>query len=259
MNTLHELQSRFIATVFDSGNTALRDIDNSPLPAKQLLRIYHNNIFITMTEALQTHFAVCHKLVGDEYFAMLARQYAKQHTPAFASLHRFGEHFSDFLRQHPIALQLPYLADVAVLEWAVQECYHSRDNQPFDFAGLARIDSQKYPGLIFLLNPSARLLVSDYPVLTIWQFHQDGYGGNDTIDIDNSSEHILVQRHGLQIEFIRVNPPAFAFLRAMAQGLPFAHVCEAAVNIDDAFQADAFFQQCVLNNTVTAFKEPAEV
>ena len=60
-------------------------------------------------------------MVGDDFFAGMARPFIAGSPPAGPVLSEYGTGFADFVARWPAAVGLPYLADVARLEVAATE------------------------------------------------------------------------------------------------------------------------------------------
>ena len=76
------------------------------------------------------------KLVGDDFFRGMAGAYVAGEKPQTPVLIGYGASFADFIARFPPAEAIPYLADVARLENAWVEAYHSADAAPLDLAAL---------------------------------------------------------------------------------------------------------------------------
>src|SRR3954468_15361651 len=179
MSDLSALQTLFGAALDDRELEAhaLPLISGSPEEARERLAVYRRNIATNLGGALAAIYPVVCKLVGAEFFAGLARAYGGAHPSASGDLNEFGEHLADFLRSFaPVGL-LPYLPDVARLEWLAHKAHYARDHAPLDVNALADFPEDAYALLQVTLHPSVAVLNSAYPLFRIWQVHQDDYGG----------------------------------------------------------------------------------
>jgi hypothetical protein len=79
--------------------------------------LYRGNLASTWTKALAAAYPVIAQLVGEEFFAALAREYGRAHPSDSGDLNRFGARFEPFLRCFEHVKDLPYLPDMARLEW----------------------------------------------------------------------------------------------------------------------------------------------
>jgi hypothetical protein len=140
---------------------------------------------------------------------------------ASGNLHDYGAAFPVFLAAHPALGGLSYLADVARLEWLMQEVYHAANAPGLDraeIAALAAVPADRYGDLRLRLDPAARLLRSDFPVLRIWQANQPGRDG--AVHLDEGGDGLLIRRRGEDIEFEALGDGEFTLLAALASGCP---------------------------------------
>ncbi|MBY0581880.1 MAG: putative DNA-binding domain-containing protein [Sphingomonas sp.] len=135
--------------------------------------IYRNNVFTSLTEALSKTFPVVEAMVGEEYFAAMARAFVRQAPPRSPILADFGAGFSDFIGSLTPLVDYPYLADLARLEWARLEVMRAADGSSDETAAARTTEPEAVVETALALSPSARLLVSDHPFASLWRLHQD--------------------------------------------------------------------------------------
>ncbi|MBI3774831.1 MAG: putative DNA-binding domain-containing protein, partial [Gammaproteobacteria bacterium] len=179
------------------------------------LQVYRNNHASSLTEALRAVYPVLHRLVGDEFFMHLAVSYVNAHPSRCGNLHGFGAQVPEFVAGFPGLEVLPYVRDVASLEWSYHEVFHAADHAPLDVARLAVIAPPRYGELKFSMHPASRLLESPYPVLRIWQANQPDDGGDGVVDLHSGANRLLVIRRALDVEFELLDRGDYAFLSAL--------------------------------------------
>ena len=172
MPALRELQDGFVRAVLHGEMAASDWIKPNGLNPAQRLAVYRNNTFLGLAEALRDGYPVVSNLVGEGFFKHMAKSYVACHPPSAGCLLICGDSFPAFVANYPPAQRLPYLADVAKLEWLWQEAFHETKARPLDLSALACVPTERQGGLRFRLHPSARLLVSACPVLRIWESNQ---------------------------------------------------------------------------------------
>ena len=196
---LRDLQAEFAAAVFDERPEMSARVRAGRFPAAQHLQVYRNNVVESLTGALRAVYPVVEKLVGDGFFRYAVHEYLRAHRPCSGNLHDFGDAFAGFLAGFAPATQLPYLPDVARLEWAWHQAFHAADAPVFDLARLSAVPAERHETLRFVLHPSARLLASDFPVVRIFEINQEGYDGDARVDLAEGGVRALVIRRGLTV------------------------------------------------------------
>jgi len=198
----------------------------SQTPCDAGVEVYRRNMLANLGGALATTFPVVKRLVGDAFFAEAARQFVPGHPSRSGDLNDYGEAFPAFLERYPHAQSLPYLADVARLEWACHESYLSADAAAFDLAALAAVAPDSYPRIRFALHPAVRLVRSRYPVAAIWNANLPGLDG--TPDRVEGSDSVLVKRDGATIRVDAIDAAQWDFLAALVRGATLEEASAAA-------------------------------
>jgi hypothetical protein len=145
----------------------------NPDEVQRRFNVYRNNVSHSLTAALATKFPVIARLVGDAFFAQMARVFADTHRPQSPVLMLWGDAFPDFLAQFPPLAGFPYMADVARIEVARGVAYHAADMTPMTAQALQALAAAGGDDTL-PLHPSVQVLVSDHPVVTLWRSHQPG-------------------------------------------------------------------------------------
>lgn len=254
MPALRDLQAGFAAAVFedDHGRFAV-EVRAGRFSGERLLQIYRHNSFASLTRALEAVYPVVARLVGDGFFRYAADRYIRQYPSTSGNLHDFGDQFAAFLEAFEPAATLPYLADVARLEWAWHNAFHAAGHAALSLEQLATVPATLHDRLVFALHPAARLLVSDYPILAIWQANQPD-ADEQEIDLAAGGVRLLVLRRGLDIEFKTLGVGEYQLLRACADGRRFAAACAAALAAEPDFDLPGTLQQHVLLGTIASFR-----
>lgn len=257
MSTLHELQRSFAQfilgdeTQMGSASLSLKKSSPSQFKDEQRLQVYRNNFVISLREALAGVYPVVFKLVGEVFFQHAANEYIKRHSSRTGNLHNFGDAFAVFLDCFPGLETLPYLPDVARLEWAHHQVFHTGESSALNLPALAELDEKQIAGLTFQISESCRLLDSDYPVLSIWQANQDG--NENTISLDEGGVQYVVLRHGQQIEFHLLSAGFFTLIDSLAQSKTFSIACDDALAIESGCDIAAALHFLVEQKIVSGF------
>lgn len=255
MDMLPELQKSFTDWVLRGGNQDQISafIKANGLTAEQRLSVYRNNTQLGLTEALRDGYPVVNKLVGAEFFNHLARSYIRQHPPKAGCLMFFGGQFADFIADFKAAQGLPYLPDVAKLEWLWHEAFHEADAAALDIAMFSRVDPDAYGKLGFALHPSARFLASNFPVLRIWQANQEDYEGDGHISLDEGGCQPLIYRPELGVEIVALNEGEYLLLTLLAKEVTLTQALEQVTIKNPSFDILPVLQRWIAKGLFTEF------
>ena len=149
-----------------------RAVEAAPALNPAGLAVYRNNYRVGLIDTLAFIYPVCRQLVGEDFFSGLARAFIGGHPSHSGNLHLYGAGFGDFIAGFEHARELPYLADVARLEWRVHRAYYAADAAPVDSAALAAFPQQRWGELRLRPLPDVAALLSRWPAASIWLAHQ---------------------------------------------------------------------------------------
>lgn len=256
MTLLRELQTGFMDTIFsDKPNGFDLEVNDAGIPGKQRLDVYRNNIFGGLTQALRLTYPAVHVLVGEAFFNHVAEGYIREHASTSGDLTCFGIGFPAFLEDSSLVRKLPYLPDVAQLEWLCHLSYHAADQASLDLERLASLPPERHDNLIFGLHPACHLFASSYPILRIWQICQPNHVGNETVDLSLGGIHLLVQRTGLRVMPQPLSQGEYALLEAFSSKQSFAEACAVALETEPELELSDCLQRFVAQAIVVDFYE----
>jgi hypothetical protein len=238
MPTLLELQLQLRGAVLGEVTPGfVAEIETDRFPAEARLRIYRNHLVTTLNAALQSTYPVVCRLVDRRFFAYAAHEYLREHPPHSRCLVEYGADFPDFLAGFEPCKDLPYLADVARFERALNVAATAREAAPLPIEALAAVPGENAACLALRLQPSVGYFASGWPVDTIWQANQQRQV--PMVDLASGGTTIEIRRADEGFSWQRLDPGAFAFRRALAEGFALAAAAATATVEDTAFDLAA--------------------
>ena len=256
MAPLADLQQAFAEAVLDTPDAGAAFVAGGAALARERVAIYRNTIFANYRKALSATYPVVRRLAGAPSFNAAVAAFVRAHPSTSGDLNVYGGAFGDFLAGHaPVAELLPYLADVARLEWAIDEAHRASDAvfAPQDIlAALAAAPLDRLPALRLRLEPSCRLVVSAHPILRIWRSHQTDDASEARVAFGEGADRLLVRRdaHGVSVE--RLEPGEHAWLAALAAGSSLGGAIGAAQEADRGFDLGTALQAHIGAGTIMA-------
>ena len=227
MPTLRELQRACAAAFYEGSDAALGAHLRAPsADASARIGIYRHQLHEVFRRALGVEFPVIARLVGCAYFARLAREFQCAHPSRGGDLHHIGAPFAAFLTDRFGGGAYDYLAHVARLEWALQECAIAPDAIALDPRIVRSISARRCAKLRFQLHPACRLIASPYPTLAIWRANQDA--AVEIIDLEAGPTRVLLRRNACGIEFHEFSIAEFALLEKIAEDCCLGEALDAA-------------------------------
>ncbi|WP_435101811.1 HvfC/BufC N-terminal domain-containing protein [Arhodomonas sp. AD133] len=230
MASLADSQGRFVAALRDPEAAVPPDLAGraGEMPEKRF-GVYRNNVHVSLVEAVRATYPVTERLVGEAFFHGMARTFVGESLPTTPVLLAYGGGFPAFIRGFEPARTVPYLADVAALEWARHEAYHAVDETPLAADALAAVAPEALASLHLTVHASARVVESPWPVHAIWETNAH----DETVrpvDLHSGGEAVLVMRPYWEVTARVLGPGEATFIRALAAGepLPAAVACAEA-------------------------------
>jgi len=237
---LRDLQAAFAAHLLGADRAELAvEVVGDAIPAAARLRVYRHHVFQSLGAALAATFPTVQALVGEAFFRGLARAFIGSSPPAQPVLAEYGAAFPAFIAGHDAVRGLPYLADVARLDWALNLAFQAPVDGRLAAADLAAVPADRLPGLRLALVPGAALVNSAYPLDRIWAASQPGAPAG-TVDLDGQV-HLLVLRQPDDSAFVSLSVAEAAFVAAIAGGLSLEAAAQAAGPADPGFDLSASF------------------
>ena len=252
MKNLAEFQRQFAAAVLDGSAPVPSSLrGRGAKPPQKRFAVYRNNVIASLVAALAARFPVVHRLVGDEFFRAMARLYASSEPPRSPVLLLYGESFPHFIENFVPAASIPYLDDVARLEFARGRAYHAADAVPLVPEAFASLRPAELADLRVALHPSVALLESAFPIVSIWEHNQEA----EVSPVEDwRPESALVARPKLDVEVRQLPPGGYVFLDALARGMPLAAAAERAVTATPEFDPAENLAILLRANVVTGLR-----
>jgi hypothetical protein len=246
---LAKLQNKFWAALTGSGNAVLTPIcDQGTLAPLERIDIYRTNVRSLHVSVLMSVYLVCEKILGSDYFKQIAKQYFKQHPSHSVDLNQYGNQFPNFLQQQSEQraelAEYQYLADLAQLEWQIQEVYFSADNIKLDPVEFQNACVSQAGAMSFSLQASVSILDSSYPIAELWEMHQADYVQQQQEIVANKHEYLCVFRDEYQVSLRKISADLFSLIVAIQERKTLAEIAELFL---DSHQLNVALEQLIKN------------
>ncbi len=249
MLPLHELQSRFFAQL-SHGLTSGRDgkdqvfdptlvqvVQAGNLNPEERISIYANMYRARLVDVLSDDFAQVAAVLGEQRFSEVAVAYLAAYPSTHPSIQYIGRQFANFLATRAACPELPFLGDLARLEWARVEVFGAPDAEPLQLAQLQTIAPDEWAELRFQLIPACRILSSAWPIHKLWDM--DSAASFETIHPVPTCVRVWRTADFTTYQ-ASMDAAEQAALRSLQAGEPFAAICatlEETLPVEEAAQA----------------------
>jgi hypothetical protein len=238
---LRDLQAAFAAHIMEDNSERLADaVVGDSIAAIARLRVHRHHVFHSLATALASTFATVRTLVGEDFFRTMARAYVARALPAQPVLTEYGMDFPAFVAAYAPAQGLPYLTDIARLEWALNVAFQAPRGAVLGVADLQVIPVEQLPAQRLVLAPGHALVCSPYPIDRIWAAAQPGAGA-EALDLESDPAQLLVVPRMDDAAFIAVEAGEAAFLTALADWETLEGAAGRGLGADPGFDLSASF------------------
>jgi len=217
--------------------SALRDPSCAAPRPEAHFAIYRNNRLSALAESLAATYTATERIVGEAFFRTMVRAFIAAHPPRTPVLLEYGVEFPAFVDAFRPASGLPYLGDVARIEWAWMCAYHAPDLRALDAQSLAAHANEDIANLSVTLHPSLTLIRSAHPAGTIWRMNTNG--GTPGPIASWNGENVLIARPKQDVLVRTIPEDTAIFLAALGAGLPLGLAAEAVACANPDFDLAA--------------------
>lgn len=159
------------------------------------LDIYRNNTIANRSANLANTYLTLVELVGADFFTAMAGVYIQATPSCSGNLHEDGADFAVFLNDFIHTADLPWLSDMARLDWAIHQAHYSPDCTSLAIEALAALPPEQFGPLKLQLHPAVAVIRSArWPVYQILMMHH----GDAPAEINSGGEQVLVWRNHWQ-------------------------------------------------------------
>lgn len=232
---LRKLQTAMLESIFHPFQGEVKPqhyiSETAVFSAEQQLDIYRGSIISGISGALDNTYPVCRQLTGGDFFDAMAHEYIVNTPSLHPDLNIYGRTLAEFIDNFEPANELPYLSDIARLEWLLAEVFSAADERLGNLDELAYLSEQDLQKVIFQLPLASRLLQSDFPIEAVWSMHQGAeINYDEEINLDQGGVKLIVWRDGLDMKVEILDEHQWSFLVHIQQQHNFSSICESMIN-----------------------------
>ena len=214
--------------------------------------VYRNNVVVSLVEALCRGFPALVKLVGDEFFKAVAREFVVHHPPDTPLMMFYGDRLPEFLESFGPTRELHFMPDVARIEIAWRRAFHAADIlpvKPEDFGALEPDDLEQ---ATLRFHPALWFMASEHPVYDLWRVGR-GLISQEAMTA-RIPQPVIMARPQLDVLVEEISTGALAALQALAANIAVGLALKRAFHAEENFDAANFFHQVLRLGIVTHVK-----
>jgi hypothetical protein len=214
--------------------------------------IYATGLVARALEAIENDFPALAKVLGPGPLRSLTARYVRRHPPRSYDLGRAGDRLAVFLETDELTADLPFLPDLARLEWALAEAFVAPDRRALRWDDLARLGPEAVADFPLCVRDGIALVRSQWPVREVWAC-RDLPASEIDVPVVRSPSAVLVSRRGLDLVCRTLDDLTLRLMEAAFAGRRLADLVED--DAQDAQRVVAAFHDLVDDGV---FAWPAE-
>jgi len=251
---LSDFQDRFVAALRDPGAPIPEDLlgraDEIPVAR---FGVYRNNVHSSLVDALAATYPTVERLVGTEFFRAMAQPYVRSTLPETPVLIHYGATLAGFVANFEPVRGLPYLADVARIDWAWHQAYHAPEADPLTADQIEAIPAKEWGQRCLVLHPSTRVVDSPWPTVSIWLTNRHD-ATVQPIDLNAGAEEALICRPAHEVGVWRLPEGGTRLVQALAAGVPLSEAALATTREVPALDLTTTLQTLLNSGAVTTIR-----
>lgn len=214
--------------------------------------VYRNNVTFSLINALAAIFPAVERITGVERFRAIARFYVRASPPTSPLLFEYGREFPVFIQHHEYSQFIPWLGDIARIERAWLDAYHSADGEALTAQTLAAVPLGRLADTVFVPHPAVQIVRSDFAVVSIFAAtrSEELGGAVETIGPEDG----LITRPEREVVVRRLPAGGAEFLTLLASGETLGVAASTALEACASFDLSANIAGMIEAGVFTAVK-----
>lgn len=205
------------------------------------LKVYQGGYGTRVYEALKEVYIAVEHIVGNDYFMRLALEFAKAYPSTQFNLGQVGMCFDYFLKQHSVSGKLPFVSDLATLEWQVNLAFHAYSEKRLEIADLQVFPPDQFGRLSFGFQQWVSVITSQWPILDVWKVRTTPIK-EINLQIADNPQRVLVYREELLVICEPLQISQYIVLKSLLEGVPLEEALEGVDGEVDELPIMNWFQ-----------------
>jgi len=193
------------------------------LSAEARLEVYADMYFYRLLEVLKEDYPATSTVLGEANFHNLITAYLVEHRPCEPSVRGAGKCLPDFLRRHPLRAELPFVAELAMLERATAEVFCAPDTSLLEASQMNALRPKLWSAVKMRRIPASAVLRAQWGVVEVLRAVEEE---RDWKPPRRARNWILVWRSNSRVSYREIDSNQAAALTMLARTTGFAKVCE---------------------------------
>ncbi|MCF6329364.1 MAG: putative DNA-binding domain-containing protein [Henriciella sp.] len=220
-----------------SGTPALTPLLAGGVDAGPRALVYRNSSLLAASDALKSNYQATAAVMGDAFFAAMARAYVSDNRAVSRSLVGYGENLPAFIAAGVSEHGLPWLADLARLDRAWLAAHLAPDEVPFPADAFAELASDQDALFEMRLTVGANVGVirTGWKLYDLWAGLRLGNLPDGQVEVAQETDCVLITRPFSEVFSRVLSIGEFAFLRGLKAGATLGAAAKIALGQAEDF------------------------
>ena len=206
-----------------AGGLAVLVDGDERLSAEARVDVYADMYFYRLLEVLKEDYPATLAVLGEANFHNLVTAYLIEHRPSEPSVRGAGKFLPDFLRGHPLRAEVPFVADVAILERAITDVFCAADASSLEASEMNALKPELWGAVKMRRIPASALLRAQWRAVEVVRAVEEK---RDWKSPARERNRILVWRRNSRVSYREIGSNEAAALVTLGRTTRFAKVCE---------------------------------
>ncbi len=192
------------------------------------LRIYRNNLLVALTAVLNDIFPCTQKLLTDDVFVELTKDFVYSYPSCHHDLNSYGENFPKFLTDHLKHPQKEFFSELAHLEWLWEKCIVLKDDKMMSIQEAIERVQVNGDNSQFSLRQSALIFTDHHGAFTYWKESPKTEEG--LLPLTNTShetKYFLIWKDNFVRNIFEIEAPLQSFIQNLQKSLTVGEICQS--------------------------------
>ncbi|MCB1385029.1 MAG: putative DNA-binding domain-containing protein [Nitratireductor sp.] len=234
MTSLADLQQRLQQDILHRGTASLASI-RAPEGINKAgrLGVYQNAYKLRLVEILSGEYDGLWAYMGDKAFWRMADRYIDACPSSHPNARYVSNRLAEFLATDPRYREMPALADLARLEFAIEWAFDSPDADRATMETLAALPPERIGDMVLTFAPQVQLITTATNTIDLLPALR-AKQTPPALEIAEAPRKVLVWRQEFVSKYREPAAEEAMLIEQALAGKPFATLCEMAAVMDDA-------------------------
>jgi hypothetical protein len=215
LNQLQQLFSKNLKTPWADPSLISNFKPGGKIHLNQAFEIYHQSYLARLTLELERTYPAIRWVIGDQHFLKICHKFIESQPSVTYNLLFYGKEFADFMLANFSTQKIPFLHDLARLEWLYKEAYNRPRSNPMSEDQLLVLTQASDYRVQFI--ESLNILTSPFAIFELWSRREEPAYNFELINWLHP-ENLLIYKIRNKVTVTQIMPIEAEILKSLEGG-----------------------------------------